>query len=188
MKFWWILLVPLFTACVANRNVVTTHERVRVERPDGQMKKGRALGFTSYLNCSSQEAWNVLSDPATVLDLMSPQAILKPRKRQATPHEWELDVVYDFKLTMNGFIPFGIHQLYYESLDSLQMILQTREHGLAVPVWDQYLSITLINDSTCMVREELVVAAGWINWYVAAYGKDLFKGKHKRLQKYFEKN
>jgi len=170
-----------------NKQMQHSREKVEVKNEHGKNRKGRKLLFTSSLNFSAREAFMTYSTPSTFLEISKPQAILKPAKNNEVPSSWPLAHSHAFRFTMNGFIPFGKHHILYESIDTTNLTMQSREHGIGVPVWDNFTEFIPLSDSTCILREELVISAGALNGYVVAYAIDLFEGRHKRLQAYLEK-
>ena len=186
MMRWCVLALPallLCSACKVQHLVSITSEPVQLSTPKGKEKRGRKLTFESTLQRPTAEVWKQVSTPKSALNSMKPQAILKPLKRQALPMAWQPDSTYAFKLVMNGLFPYGKHYLSYEQLNHEKRSFQTREHGRSVPVWDHHLQVVPVSDSSCTLHEELVIRAGWINWYVAMYARGLFKAKHQRLAK-----
>lgn len=177
-------LLLVVSGCSVNKQMQRSIENVELKNEDGIKKKGRKLVFTSTLHRSAREAFIAYSNPSVLLQVSKPQAILKPIRHNEIPMYWPLGKGQAFRFTMNGFIPFGKHHITYESIDSTNLSMQTREHGVGVPVWDNFTEFIPISDSTCTLREELVISAGALNAYVVAYAIDLFEGRHKRLKEY----
>jgi len=182
--FSWILLT---FSCVSNGNVIITKEKVAVKNKNGAYRMGRKLTAVSVLNCSATKVWEAFEDPQYWIDILNPQAQLNVLKKEVLPTRWIPQKKYSFGLVMNGFIPYGKHHLLFEAIDSNEYTIQTREYGLSVPTWDNYFEIIATSDSTCLVKDILEIQAGWLNWYVVPYAKDLLEGKHKRLEKLGQK-
>lgn len=187
-KFTFLLvLCSVVSACSVNRQMTRSVERIELKNETGKTRKACRMEFTSHLNHSAQVVFEAYSNPKTLLEISGPQAILKPKRKTQIPEKWQIGSTYSFRFTMNAFMPFGKHHIMYEKVDSANLTMQSREHGLGVPTWDNYTELVPTSDSTCILREELVIQAGILNGYVTAYAIDLFEGRHKRLRLHLEK-
>jgi len=175
-----ILPMILVFGCNSTKQTTISHEQIRVPTKNGKQRRAIRLQFETQLSGSAQLVWEQHVQAESYLRLMKPQAKLRLMKRFPVPDQWHTDSTNRFRLRMYGFIPYGRHYIHWERIDHEKLILQTRESGFLVPTWHNRIALTPINDSTCLIREEVVVR-GWFSGVVASYAKGLFRAKHQRL-------
>lgn len=183
MNILVIQISLLIVSCSINKNAVMKTEKTTIQMPSGEKVKGRKMIIETKLNTSANLVWEEVVKPSFWIDILDPKAVLKPL--DSLPVGWEMDKSYTFWLRMYKIIPFGKHHIDFETIDSLNYKLQTREYGFMVPHWDNLVEVEALTDSTCILRDVLFVSAKGIESVVMAYAKDVFKKKHKRLQKIF---
>ena len=91
----------------------------------------------------------------------------------------------DYKLKINRVIPFGKHYILWETLNSSTKTIQTRENGGYVKVWDNKIEIIEVNDSVCILEDQLLVYGGILTGPTSIWAKDVINQRHKNIQKYF---
>ena len=178
------MITVINSSCVTYNELKITKAKTKIQTNEHGLKNGRRLTFESTVQVSADTLWAQFQEPSFWINIMSPQAILKPLKKdRRLPDRWQLNTPYTFKLIMNGIIPFGKHHISFETMDSNQLTIQTREYGFLVPTWDNHFEIVPLTDSTCAIKDILDIQTNGVNGIVAAYAIELFKGKHKRLKK-----
>lgn len=179
-----LLLFMSFISCTTIKTSITK-EKISYNS-DQKNKKGRKLTFETRLKCNADTVWKSYQKPSEWLINLKPQAKLIPNSKNKEIGQWDINKDYSFRLYMYGFIPFGKHYIMFESIDSSNLLIQSREHGFLVPHWDNTFEVIPINDSTCAVKDVLTIQTKGINSIVNPYAIGVFRAKHKKLKQKFE--
>ena len=161
-------------------------EKITFNHPDKKSKKGRKLTFETTLNCPAEEVWKLYQKPSEWLKNLNPQAKLVPTSENKDIKSWVLNKNYTFYLYMYGFIPFGKHHASFETIDSENFKIQSKEHGFMVPHWDNYFEVIPLTDTSCVIKDVLTIQTTQINPIVSFYATGVFKAKHRKLVKKFK--
>ena len=184
-----ISIVFLFLCLVACSSIKTIVLKEKLPY-QGDQKPSRTvmrLVFKTTIQCAAEKIWDDYKKPTVWLDNLKPKAHLKPVIENKNIEQWQVDQYYAFKLFMYGFAPFGKHYISFELISDEHLTMQSREHGFMVPHWDNRFQVKPLTDSSCMVIDEIIISTKGINGIVAAYARDVFKAKHKKLIKHYNK-
>ncbi|GER61027.1 hypothetical protein ULMA_31350 [Patiriisocius marinus] len=186
MKEFFALVIGLLIiqACTVNRNVIVTKEKIEIVNQKGKTKKARKLTFESELDCSAKQIWDAYQNFDFMNKISKPKGKLKPKKGYQVPEKWIKSKIDSFNLTVLGFVPIGSHFIRWEKIDEENFVIQTREKGGFVSVWDNRIEIKPTSDSTCVYRDELVLRAGILTGFTTTWAKDFYKYRHKKLKEY----
>jgi len=171
-------------ACTVNKNVVVTKEKIDIINKKGKTKKGRKLTFESELDCSAKQIWDAYQNSDFMNQISKPKGKLKPKKGYQVPEKWIEKKIDSFNLTVQGFVPMGSHFIEWEKIDEENFVIQTREKGGFVTVWDNRIEIKPTSDSTFIYIDELILRAGILTGFTTTWAKDFYKYRHKKLKEY----
>lgn len=162
-------------------------EKLKIDYKGNEVT-GRRLTVSSEMLINSDTAWEKLQKSALLEFVCKPKVIFKPIGGQF-PNTWkELDTV-STKMLIFGFIPFGgTHFLYFEKIDAVNKILQTKEWDNAAKIWNHKISLkTLTNNSICY-KDEIVIYGGILTGIITTWAKSFYKYRQKRWQIIVKKN
>jgi len=180
--FTLIFIFTLIQSCTVNKSVIVTKEKVKIITTNEKTKKALKLTFESKLNCSALQIWNAYQNQEFINKISNPKGKLKPKRGYNVPEKWIETKIDSFNLKIQGFIPIGNHFIHWEKIDKENFIIQTREKGGFVSIWDNKIQITPTSDSTCIYRDELVLRAGILTRLTTIWAKDFYKYRHKKLK------
>ena len=82
-----------------------------------------------------------------------------------------------------GFVPFGgLHSLYFEKIDKVNKILQTREWDNSAKVWNHKIVLKKLNDNKIMYEDEIIIYGGVLTSFITWWAKSFYKHRQKRWQ------
>lgn len=148
-------------------------------------KKGRKIRIETQLNVSADLVWEKFKSAQLWGEAVKPQAILRPLADSMSEAQWAEGKKYSYHLWMYYFIPFGKHHIELQKFDADNGLIETHEYGFMVPNWDNRFEVIAQSDTTCLVRDVLIIQSKGINPIVTVYAKDLLRAKHKRLKVLF---
>lgn len=183
MKNLIVLFCLLFFGCTSNKWVSVTSEKIYIKNVKGKTKKARKLTFVSTLPHNADTLFREYLESSFMMKISKPKGILKPKKHYQIPKQWSEAQTDSFNLKVQGFVPMGSHFIYWERIDKENLTIQTREKGGFVKVWDCYLKIIPLSDSTCLYRDEIIIRAGILTGFTSLWARDFYKFRHKNLRK-----
>lgn len=99
------------------------------------------------------------------------------------PAIWKEGETVTTHMAVYGFVPFGgLHSLYFEKIDEINKVLQTRERDSFAKVWDHKISLKKITTDKVMYEDEIIIYAGILTGFVTLWAKSFYKHRQKRWQ------
>ena len=170
------------TGCSINKTSIYNNEKVAIQLEDGKTKRAFKITFKTTLNASAKEVWEELMKYSFWTDMLNPKAILKFKTKKERIIQGAKD---ECKLTVNTFIPFGKHYIFWETIDSANKTIQTRENGGYVKMWDNNLKVIALTDSTSTINDQLIIWGGLLTKPTAIWAKDVLKNRHNQFKNKF---
>lgn len=148
----------------------------------GSYKKAAKIELRTVLNSPADIVWSKIKDDSLWVAMLKPKVILK--QRDSLPEVVE-QTMNSYDLSINRFIPFGKHHILWEKIDNETRVIQTRENGGFVQVWDNRIVVLELNDSTSILVDELILHGGFLTGLTAVWAKDVLKKRHKNIRNFF---
>ena len=99
------------------------------------------------------------------------------------PVTWKEGDTVTTKMAVYGFVPFGgLHSLYFEKIDEINKVMQTREWDSFAKVWDHKISLIKLTDRTIIYEDEIIIYAGMLTGFITLWAKSFYKHRQKRWQ------
>ena len=107
----------------------------------GQQVSARKLTVTSEIQTDIDTAWTKVQTSALLNFVADRKVKFKPKGGQF-PEIWKEGDTVSTNMLVYGFVPFGgLHSLYFEKIDEVNKILQTREWDNSAKVWNHKISL-----------------------------------------------
>lgn len=169
------------SSCSVGKYSELSVEQTTLINAKGKERKAKRITISTVLPQSADSIWSDYQDSRFVNNISQPYGKLKPRKQYQVPKRWVEQQTDSFKLIIHGFIPFGSHNVYWESIDSAALSMQTRERGGFVHVWDNSIVLSPLSDSTTRYTDTLVVEAGVLTGFTTLWAKGFYRFRHRSL-------
>ncbi len=99
------------------------------------------------------------------------------------PERWEEGSTVTTKMKIYGFIPMGgLHTLFFEKIDNINKVLQTREWDNSAQVWDHNISMKKISINSIYYKDEVIIYAGMMTGFISFWAKSFYTHRQKRWQ------
>lgn len=99
------------------------------------------------------------------------------------PAVWKEGDTVTTHMAVYGFVPFGgLHSLYFEKIDEVHKVLQTREWDRFAKVWDHKISVKKLTDNSIIYEDEIVIYAGILTGFITRWAKSFYEHRQKRWQ------
>ena len=85
------------------------------------------------------------------------------------------------RMRLFGLIPYGgIHTLYFEKINSVNHIIQTKENDDFAKVCNHKISLKKHNDTSIIYKDEIIICAGPLTRFIAVWAKSFYLHRQKR--------
>ena len=148
----------------------------------GKLVEALKLIVTSEMPIDIDTAWTKLKT-SKLLEFVSEGKVRFKPTGGYFPAQWKQGETLSTKMAVYGFVPFGgLHSLYFEKIDELNKVLQTREWDRFAKVWDHKISLRTITGSTIMYEDEVVIYAGILTGLIALWARSFYQHRQNRWQ------
>ncbi len=162
-------------------------EKIKIDYKGNEVV-GHKLTVASEMSINSDIAWEKLQKSELLEFVCKPKVKFKPIGGHF-PNSWkELETV-STKMLIFGFFPFGgIHTIYFEKIDAVNKILQTKEWDDAAKIWNHKISLKTLTNNSIYYEDEIVIYGGILTGIITAWAKSFYKFRQKRWQIIIKKN
>lgn len=159
--------------------MITKSEKVKIDY-NGRPVMARKLTVTSEISMHIDTAWSKVQTSALLNFIVEGKVKFKPIGGQF-PEVWkEGDTVFT-RMFIYGFIPFGgLHSLYFEKIDHQNKILQTKEWDNSAKVWNHWISLKKLTNSTTLYEDKIIIYGGVLTGFITMWAKSFYKYRQKR--------
>ncbi len=148
----------------------------------GKLVEALKLIVTSEMPIDIATAWTKLKT-SKLLEFVSEGKVRFKPTGGYFPAQWKQGETLSTKMAVYGFVPFGgLHSLYFEKIDELNKVLQTREWDRFAKVWDHKISLTQLNATSIIYEDEVVIYAGIFTGFITLWAKSFYRHRQKRWQ------
>ena len=168
-------------SCATNKNMTTKIEKIKIDYKGKQVTACK-LTVASEIPIDIDTAWTKVQTSALLNFVADRKVKFKPTGGQF-PEIWKEGDTVSTKMLVYGFVPFGgLHSLYFEKIDKVNKILQTREWDNSAKVWNHKISLKKLTDKTIMYEDEIVIYGGMLTGFITSWAKSFYKHRQKRWQ------
>jgi hypothetical protein len=158
--------------------------RIKIEKVTinykGKKVKAKKLNIASELPINIDTAWLKVKSSALLEFVTIGKIQFKPSSGHF-PAIWKEGNTVTTKMVVFGFVPFGgLHSLYFERIDDISRVLQTREWDAVTKVWDHKISLQKLTDRTVLYEDEIIIYAGILSNVVTLWAKSFYVHRQKR--------
>jgi hypothetical protein len=166
---------------VTNKNMTAKIEKINIDYK-GKQVSARKLTVTSEIQTDIDTAWTKVQTSALLNFVADRKVKFKPTGGQF-PEIWKEGDTVSTNMLVYGFVPFGgLHSLYFEKIDEVNKILQTREWDNSAKVWSHKISLKKLSDTTIIYEDEIVIYGGMLTGFITSWAKSFYKHRQKRWQ------
>lgn len=171
----------LFSRCMTSNYTSFTKSKTSV-LVDNKWKKATQLEFKTPIQASAETVWDEFKKRSFWIEMYQPRVRLKLLDSVLNSEKGNEE---EYKLVINGFIPFGKHYIVWETIDDTNRMIQTREHGGYISNWDNHITIEKLNDSSCIIIDRLTLRGSILNKPTATWAKGVLNKRHKNFRTHF---
>lgn len=159
--------------------MITKTEKVKIEY-HGRPVMARKLTVTSEISMDIDTAWSKVQTSALLNFVVEGKVKFIPTGGQF-PVVWKEGETVSTRMFIYGFIPFGgLHSLYFEKIDHQNKILQTKEWDNSAKVWNHWISLKKLTNSTTLYEDEIIIYGGLLTGFITMWAKSFYKYRQKR--------
>jgi hypothetical protein len=168
-------------SCATNKNMTTKIEKIKIDYK-GKQVTARKLTVASEIPIDIDTAWTKVQTSALLNFVTNGKVKFKPTGGHF-PEIWKEGDTVSARMFVYGFVPFGgLHSLYFEKIDNVNKILQTREWDNSAKVWNHKISLKKLTDTTIIYEDEIVIYGGMLTGFITSWAKSFYKHRQKRWQ------
>ncbi len=154
-------------------------EKINIDY-QGKTVTAQKLTISSKIPINIEKAWEKLQTSALLEFVTKGKVTFKPIDGHF-PITWSQSDTVSTKMFIYGIIPFGgTHTLYFEKVDSINKILQTKEWDNAAKIWNHTISLKQLNDNAINYTDEIVIYGGFLTAIIVAWAKSFYIHRQKR--------
>jgi len=142
---------------------------------------------TSKIPCPAQCLWRAVHDPAVFQHILAPLVIARPHEPRIFPDAY-VPGTYVVAMSAFGFFPIGRQTIRLdhpapEPGEPLpRYVLHDRGSGEIAKTWDHTILIVPASETSALYTDRLVIGAGLLTPFVAAFARILFAHRQRRLK------
>ena len=168
-------------SCAPNNPMTTKTEKIKIDYK-GKQVSAHKLTVNSEIPIDIDIAWSKVQTSALLNFVAAGMVKFKPTGGQF-PDIWKEGETVSTKMFVYGFVPFGgLHSLYFEKIDKVNKILQTREWDNSAKVWNHKIVLKKLNDNKIMYEDEIIIYGGVLTSFITWWAKSFYKHRQKRWQ------
>lgn len=168
-------------SCATNKNVTAKIEKLKIDYK-GKEVTARKLTVSSEIPIDIDTAWRKVQTSALLNFVADGKVKFKPTGGHF-PETWKEGDTVSTKMLVYGFFPFGgLHSIYFEKIDSVNKILQTREWDNFAKIWNHKISLNKLTDTTIYYEDEIVIYGGVLTGFISSWAKSFYEHRQKRWQ------
>jgi hypothetical protein len=138
------------------------------------------VDVSTQLDCSAAKAWSEMQKSALLLHVIWPLARITTARLPALPERWHEGVTVRCRSYVFGFIPIGVRELYFETIDPSTGRIVTRESDPLVKNWNHTFSITPAGTDRSIYRDVIDIDAGGLTFLVWAWASWFYRHRQRR--------
>tara|TARA_R100001143_G_scaffold63594_1_gene73190 strand:+ start:41448 stop:41897 length:450 start_codon:yes stop_codon:yes gene_type:complete len=136
--------------------------------------------ISTRLNCSEDELWKKIIEPASLQFVASPILSFVPIKEGTLTGEWQVDTPYPLKLYFLKFIPLGLHTIKFVKIDRETNTIVTQENGHLAKVWNHIISFKEETPGVVSYSDEIEIRAGLLTPGIWLFSQLFYRHRQRR--------
>ena len=161
--------------------MTTISDKINIDYK-GKQVTARKLIVVSQIPIDIDTAWSKVQTSALLNFVADGKVKFKPTGGHF-PEIWKEGDTVSTKMLVYGFVPFGgLHSLYFEKVDNVNKVLQTREWDNSAKIWDHKISLKKLNDKSIIYEDEIIIYGGIMTDFITSWAKSFYKHRQKRWQ------
>ncbi|MBC8151720.1 MAG: hypothetical protein H7Z72_02300 [Bacteroidetes bacterium] len=146
--------------------MTTKIERIKINYR-GKEVIAHKLTVSSIILIDIDTAWRKVQTSALLIFVANGMVKFKPTDGRF-PKTWKEGDTVSTRMLVYGFLPFGgLHSLYFEKIDSVNKILQTREWDNFAKIWNHKILLKKLTDTTIYYEDEIVIYGGILTGFIS---------------------
>ena len=161
--------------------MTTISDKINIDYK-GKQVTARKLIVVSQIPIDIDTAWSKVQTSALLNFVADGKVKFKPTGGHF-PEIWKEGDTVSTKMLVYNFVPFGgLHSLYFEKVDNVNKVLQTREWDNSAKIWDHKISLKKLNDKSIIYEDEIIIYGGIMTDFITSWAKSFYKHRQKRWQ------
>jgi hypothetical protein len=117
------------------------------------------IDVSTELNCSAAKAWDEVQKSSLLLHVIWPLARITTTGLPDFPDRWRQGLSVQCRSYVFGFIPIGIRDLHFETIDQTDCRIVTRESDPLAKRWNHTFSVTQLGTDQSIYRDVIDIDA-----------------------------
>ena len=159
--------------------ITTTTEQIALSFR-GKTVRAYKLTISSEIALNIDAAWELVKTSGLLCFVSREMVSFRPLGGRF-PKAWQENETVRTKMSIYGIVPFGgVHSIYFEKIDDMGRVMQTRERDCFARVWDHRISMEEVAVGHIRYRDEVVIYAGIFSRPVAYWARAFYIHRQKR--------
>lgn len=135
---------------------------------------------TTTLPTTPEHFWSDLSQPASLQFVAAPLVTFEPLEAGGLGDTWQVDKTYTLRLRLLGVVPLGHHHIRLIRLDRAANIIESRESGWLIPVWNHTIRFRALSTNQIHYSDEVDIQAGILTVFIWAFAQVFYRHRQRR--------
>lgn len=163
------------------RLIEASAQRHAFQNAQGRTFIGKKIVIRSYFPHQREQIWAKIQYTSSLQYICKPWLSFSPRAGHALPEKWQQGDTARLRLVAYGVFPLGKHDIHLETISNEDFVIQSRERGNLVAIWDHLITLQAEGEGT-VYTDEVVVYAGGLTSFIAWWAMGLYKHRQRRWQ------
>lgn len=161
------------------KNISTTTEEIKIIYQNKEVDAYK-LTVQSLIPIGIDKGWSNVTTSELLVFVAKGKVTFKPVEGRF-PSIWKEGQSVETRMLLFGILPFGgIHTLYFEKIDAVNHIIQTKENDDAAKVWNHTISLNKVDENTIVYKDEVIIYGGLLTVFITAWAKSFYIHRQKR--------
>jgi hypothetical protein len=162
---------------------MATRESVALITQAGKKVTGIRIRVESQLPGSRQIFWSRLTTVDSLRFVCKPWIYFTYRGAQPLTDRWRAGDTFHFFLWLFRVLPGGAHAIHLETIDPAAFVIQSRERGSIVTIWDHRITLCAPTPEETLYADEVDLYAGFLTPLVAWWSIRFYQHRQRRWRK-----
>ncbi|HEV3415552.1 MAG TPA: hypothetical protein VG056_02010 [Pirellulales bacterium] len=137
----------------------------------------------SIFDCPPEMAWAEVQTPRLLLEVIRPLIRFVPPRGTQFPAVVKVGQTISARTYVLSFLPFGLHSIFVERVDSERREIQSRERDRWIRRWDHLISVRETENGRTRYSDEIEIQAGALTPLVWLFAQVFYRHRQRRWRR-----
>ena len=137
----------------------------------------------SVLDCPPEKVWDEVQKSSLLLEVTRPLVRLMPADTTAFPERWSQGTLCLCRCYLFGFLPLGMHKIFFERIDPSRREIGTRESDPLIRRWDHVVRVEPADGGRTRYSDDIDIDAGVLTLPVWLFARWFYGHRQRRWRR-----